>query len=124
MYLRQCWLGHSQFAGVQGGEVGELRGKLGHAVPIEPRLPSKSPKNGNISNISPETIDDFALRLATQSDRTRLYANSLLTGKDTGNATDFRPQNLTFPAESPMARAFLNFIARNLAGKEIKITGL
>jgi hypothetical protein len=50
--------------------------------------------------------------------------NSLLTGKDTGNATDFRPQNRTFPAESPMAYGFLSFLPRNPTGKEIKITGL
>jgi hypothetical protein len=43
--------GHSQFAGGQGGEFGELHCKLGHTVRIEPGLRPRSPKNGNFSNI-------------------------------------------------------------------------
>jgi hypothetical protein len=51
------WLGvealaqHSRFAAGQGGEFGQLRCKLGHAVQIEPGLRPGSPENGNISNI-------------------------------------------------------------------------
>jgi hypothetical protein len=50
--------------------------------------------------------------------------DSLLTGKDTGNSTNFRHLNWRLAAETPMAQGFLNFPPRNLAGKEIKITGL
>jgi hypothetical protein len=50
--------------------------------------------------------------------------NSLLTGKDTGNATNFRLLDWRLPAERPMAYAFLSFLPRNLTGKEIKLTGL
>src|SRR5882757_3926235 len=40
-----------KFAGGQGGELGELHCKLGHAVQIEPGLRPQSPKNGSFSNV-------------------------------------------------------------------------
>src|SRR5229473_8182963 len=42
---------HQRGSVVRCAEFGELHCKLDHAVQIEPGLRSRSPKNGNISNI-------------------------------------------------------------------------
>jgi hypothetical protein len=57
------WAGHSQFAGGQGGEFGELHCKLGHAVQIEPVLRPQVSEKREFFKYPPETIGYFAPEL-------------------------------------------------------------
>jgi hypothetical protein len=49
--------------------------------------------------------------------------DSLLTAKDTGNSTDFRPLNRKNLPKRPLARAFLDFPQRKLTGRKVQVTG-
>jgi hypothetical protein len=49
--------------------------------------------------------------------------NSLPTGKDTGDSTNFRPLNRKTPRKRPLAQAFLDFTQRKLTGRKVQVTG-
>ena len=79
---------HQRASVVRYAEFGELHCKLGHAVQIEPGLRSRSPKNGNTSNI-----------------RRRLPPSTWLPGKGTNTASRMGTRAPTRRAHQGIAQA-------------------
>ena len=136
-------LGRAPRRYVRARSVACMHCDTGHAVQIEPRLRSRSPENGNISNIrrrlSAISLRDWPnsasrdrpqfakarhwrafLRLLRvkspvaalpgwrrSADRTRLHANSLLTGNFTGNFAGSRASRPMSEQETSVLQSLL-----------------